>query len=211
MIDRSWDLCFAQLKKLVDHLSLTVTPTDMVDWKSPAEFARESRKETICLCLPPVQHLSSGIRWVHACAFGSIFVSWTPYLQRFTAPWMELSWEWAISLDFDLQFITRKKRFHWPMVRPWISSRYCCPTLSRYSIFLTDISCFFPSSACGLGLSSIFPRTTLICERRIIGLDVTKYSRVCLSHSFWRCSIVQLIASPCIPSLQWVHMRFPQN
>ena len=26
------------------------------------------------------------------------------------------SWEWAVSLDFDWQYISRKKKFRWPMV-----------------------------------------------------------------------------------------------
>ena len=62
----------------------------------------------------------SRIRQVRACAPWSLCVS------RMHVPTMVprrlnslRSWEWFISLDFDWMFISGKKRFRWPMVRPF--------------------------------------------------------------------------------------------
>lgn len=32
-------------------------------------------------------------------------------------PWFSNSWEFVLSLDFDWQFISGKKKFRWPLVR----------------------------------------------------------------------------------------------
>jgi len=68
----------------------------------------------------------NGIRSGRACATRRISVSFETRTYGFRpGVSMIFRWEWFISLDFDWQYISRQKPFHWPMVRPSaVSTRY---------------------------------------------------------------------------------------
>jgi hypothetical protein len=55
------------------------------------------------------------------------------------------SYEWFLSLDFDWDFISGKKRFRWPMVR--LTLPLCSHQLmkrDRFSTFPVDTFCYLP-------------------------------------------------------------------
>ena len=75
--------------------------TAMPDWKSQTELAKDS------IIFVRFMHVLLG---AYACvlSFAFIFLLSNLHAHRY---------EWLISLDFEWDFITGKKRFRWPMVR----------------------------------------------------------------------------------------------
>ena len=60
-----------------------------------------------------------------------------------------IRWEVVTSLDFDWQFISRRKRFRWPLVSPSISRSFRISCIHiRYFILLEDIVYYLLWSAC---------------------------------------------------------------
>lgn len=56
---------------------------NMIDWKSPAEIAKDARKQSLRLSLALIHHVHfSGIRQVHACVARCICASRRPSLHR---------------------------------------------------------------------------------------------------------------------------------
>lgn len=105
----------------------------------------------------------SGVRKVHACIARAVYVN---LRHVFVADngiiWYAWhSWEWLTSLDFDWQYLSRQKRFRWPMVSSTalvVTPRTDIPR--RSFIFWTAIASSSRWSGCKLSLfaSSFFSR-----------------------------------------------------
>ena len=59
--------------------------------------------------------LPSLLRSVHSLSFWPVYVRMVSNVNMGIC-WRSQSWEWVVSLDFDWQYISGKKKFGWPMV-----------------------------------------------------------------------------------------------
>ena len=135
----------------------------MPDWKSPAELQVEG-----------------GIfaRFMHA------LLGLYAYVVLITCSWFRVSitanhrYEFFLTLDFDWEFISGKKRFRWPLVKYSVLTTFYLPLIiqCRYSISPIDIFCcqlLLECKSCDLLLSRRGALIELI--HSAIALDTNQY------------------------------------
>lgn len=87
----------------------------MVDWHSPAQLARDARMSVSRL--PDrriVNHSAEAFSNLIHVLFGLyLWASLVPCIRLLIC---QFSWEFCVSFQFDLSFISGKRKFRWPMV-----------------------------------------------------------------------------------------------
>ena len=107
----------------------------MVNWMDPEVMAAQSGVlPATCESLPNSRFCSSRLHKARALRCWYILVS-TVYVKSVRGSDNKYidSWEFVISLEFDWSFVTRKRRFRWPMVRLYAVG------FARYLLVCTDI------------------------------------------------------------------------
>lgn len=115
----------------------------MVNWMDPEVMAAQSGVlPATCESLPNSRFCSSRLHKARALRCWYILVS-TVYVKSVRGSDDKYidSWEFVISLEFDWSFVTRKRRFRWPMVRLYAVGFARYLLVHRYFISLIAISC----------------------------------------------------------------------
>lgn len=108
----------------------------MPDWKSPAELQVEGG------IFAKFMHALLGL---YAYVVLIICSFW--FLVSITA---NLRYEFLLSLDFDWDFLSGKKRFRWPLVKYSFLTAFCLPLIIKCRPFISpiDIFCWHPLLEC---------------------------------------------------------------
>ncbi|EAU84579.2 hypothetical protein CC1G_00098 [Coprinopsis cinerea okayama7 len=111
-------------------------------------------------------------------------------------------WELFMTCDFEWSLITRKRRFHWPLVSDLFPGMYCDDTDRKWfrsSSCCADIVCCSLSSACGYPISSLLVALIDIATRIISLSALTPINcRALFTFNSWTGNMAILCASTCL-------------
>jgi hypothetical protein len=124
-----------------------------MNWSSPQEIVRDAGEyHSSCLCATPGLTCLRNIYKAPSCVVRSLCVSLVlpiSALLQANASSVFHSWEFFISLPFDWQFFSGKKKFRWPLVTtPALPARSTAEHLSRSCTLSIVTPCYSPSSEC---------------------------------------------------------------
>ena len=157
----------------------------MVNWLSPEEIAKDAStfRYVVGLCgrlmltHTPTEAFD---RLMHALLGLYMYVYFPLTINRGGRVHIHdfISWEFVMSLDFDWEFITRKKKFRWPMVRlplsPLHSSRLAYLTMSDL-LFCKSLLFAICSDRNVSFQISLLRRIGIDWSRSAVALNVTVY------------------------------------